>query len=696
MVYSGTTVVRGSAKAVVVSTGMETEFGKIASLVQTVKQEKIPLQQKLDDFAKKISIFVIALCFIIFFIGISFGISKIVMLFTSISMAVAAVPEGLPAVITICLAIAVRRMERVNSLIRKLPAAETLGRITVIATDKTGTITEEKMHVVKLFYNDKFEEIDELKNELKSKNKKLDEELDILLKIGVLCNNARVEKINNDFYFVGDPTEQALLRTAAEFGYNKAELEKKEPKVKEFSFTSARKLMSVIRQNKRGLVSYVKGAPEVVVARCKYELIKGKSYRLDERRKAQLIEFYQMLAKEGLRVLAFAFKRLNKKELKQEEVESRLVFVGLQAMLDVPRPEVKNAIKECQKAGIAVKMITGDSLLTAVAVAKKIGLKGEAIEGKELEKMSDEDLAEKLKQVGIFARVGPEEKLRIINVLKKQNEIVAVTGDGVNDAPALKRADIGIAMGIRGSDVARDVSDMVLVDDNFASIVKAVKEGRRVFDNIKKFSYYLFSSNLAELFIIIFGLLLASKLGLQTMLLLLPLQILWVNLVTDGIIAITLSLEHPEADIMERKPQQSKLFTLNIVIVWILLAIIVALGSFLLFKILDVEDAIKLQTITFTSLVFFEAFNALNFRSFKQPLYKLKQNYWLLVAIFITFALQILILQIKPFNIVFNVKPLKLTEIILIVAVAVSILIFGEIFKVVRSNLKKENKKKQK
>ncbi|MEM2478758.1 MAG: cation-transporting P-type ATPase [Candidatus Pacearchaeota archaeon] len=700
IVYSGTSIVRGSGKALVFNTGMRTEFGKIAFLVQEVKKEKTPLQAKLDSFAKAIGIIVIALSFIIFALGIVFGVDKLQMAFTSISLAVAAIPEGLPAVITICLAIAVRRMYKVKSLIRKLPAAETLGRVTVICTDKTGTITEEKMHVVKFFYNGRVVSKEHLELDIKNVKSKKSEKsktAEMLIKTGILCNNARVEKINNEEFFFGDPTEQALLRAASQFGFDKQVLTASEPKVKEFPFTSARKLMSVIRQKEKGkkqeLISYVKGAPEVIIERSRYEMIDGKLIRLNALRKNYLMQVYAQLANDGLRVLGFAFKKLKKSpKISQNDAESGLVFLGFQAMLDVPRPEVKNAIKKCQEAGIAIKMITGDSLLTAQAVAREIGLRGEAITADQLEKLSDEELKEKLNSYTIFARVTPEHKLRIVNLLKEQHEIVAVTGDGVNDAPALKKADIGIAMGIRGSDVARDVADIVLVDDNFASIVKAVEEGRRVFDNIKKFSYYLLSSNLAEIFIILSGLLLASRLGWPSILALLPLQILWINLVTDGIIALALSAEHGETDIMTRKPS-GKLFTFPIVLIWFLLVLIIVAGIIAITSSINIKAPVKLQTVIFTALVFFEGFNALNFRSFKEPIFKLRQNWWLVLAIAISFALQIVIVELPFLQQFFGTTHLALTELLIIFLVSCSILVLGEIFKVARNKLQEKSLK---
>ncbi|MEM4318604.1 MAG: cation-translocating P-type ATPase [Candidatus Pacearchaeota archaeon] len=674
IMFSGTSVVNGYGKAVVFATGMECEFGKIASLVQKTKKKKTPLQVKLDSFAKKLGVIVIFICIAIFLLGILLGLKKVEMLLTSISLAVAAVPEGLPAVVTICLAIAVRRMEKVNSLIRKLPAAETLGRVSVIASDKTGTITEEKMEVVKFFYDNKI---------VDASNPKLSESLTLLIKTGVLCNKARAEKINDEYLFIGDPTEQGLLRTALKLGFDKEKLTSAEPKITEFPFSSARKMMSVVRESKKEVISYVKGAPEAIVARSSYEIVNGKIKKLDEKRKKELFSFYESLANEGLRVLGFAFKKLTKVSITQHKAENKLIFIGFQALLDPPRPEVREAVRQCKQAGIEVKMITGDSLLTAIAVGKKIGLVGEAIDGARFDELSEEKKRIAAEKYKIFARIEPKQKLEIIELLKEQY-IVAVTGDGINDAPALKRADIGIAMGKRGSDVTRDVADIVLIDDNFASIVKAVREGRRVFDNIKKFSYYLLSCNLAEILIILVGLLLGTKLGWPTLVALLPLQILWINLVTDGIIALSLSTEHEEADIMKRGPS-SELFNLKVVLLWFLLALIIIAGLIVLDDLAN--SATKLQTITFTALVFFECFNALNFRSFTQPIYKLKQNYWLLAMITVTLGLQIGILS-TPLKIVFSTTSLKASELALIFVVSSSIFILGEVFKFARLKIK--------
>jgi len=489
MVYQGTQIISGSARAIVINTGMSTELGKISELVQEVKPEKNPFKDKLDTFSKKIGIFIIFLSILIVLLLVSTGSEIIGSILVAVSLVVSAIPEGLPAVITLGLAFATRRMIKKNVLIRKLSASETLGRVTVICTDKTGTLTEGKMEVSDIYTNGKI-------NPIKEK--------ELLLKIGILCNKARIEKNEKEDYFLGDPTEIALIVSAKNNFLDKREITMKEPRIKEFPFNSDKKMMSIIRKSGGKSISYVKGAPEKIIAKSDYELINGEKIRLEENDKIRLIKIYEEMSKKGLRVLAFAYKTLNleKDEITEELAEENLVFVGFQGMIDPPRPEIKEAISKCKIAGIKVIMATGDSKLTAENVAKEIGLVGKSIDAEELEKMNDKQLFNQISSIAIFSRISPQDKLRIINILKQRNETVAMTGDGVNDALALKRADVGIAMGIRGTDVARDSSDIILVDDNFASIVEGVKEGRTVYDNIKKFIKFLLSANSSEVLLV--------------------------------------------------------------------------------------------------------------------------------------------------------------------------------------------------
>jgi Ca2+-transporting ATPase len=637
MIYQGTEIVKGKGKAIVISTGMKTEFGKVAELVQKVKPEKNPLKEKLDIFARNLGIIALVLIGLISLIGFLFGFDKFQIFLTAVSLAVSVIPEGLPAVMTICLALATQRMLKVKSLIRKLPAAETLGRASFICTDKTGTITEEKMEVRKIYVNGKSED----------KFKK-NSETGMLFKIGILCNNARKETRNEKDYIIGDPTEKALLLAADKQGLSKKKETEAQPRIKEFPFSSERKMMSIVRENKRGYVSYIKGAPEVIVKRCNAELIQGKIRRIDDKRRKELVREYEKLASEGLRVLGFAYKSIIKRELDQEQIERNLIFVGLQGMIDPPRKEVKKAIKQCNDAGIKVLMITGDSALTAKAVGKEIGLEGKVITAEQLKKMSDEKLSKEIYHIAIFARVSPQDKLRVIEALKRNEEIVAVTGDGINDAPALKKADIGIAVG-RGTDVAKDSSDIILLDNDFASIVKAVKEGRRVYDNIKKFVKYMLSANTNEVSLIVFAILLSFFID-GFPLPLLPLQILWLNLLTDSLPALALSTEKAESEVMKRKPIKEGILkgTIKFIVIAGILAFII---SFLVFY-LYLDNLNKARTMAATTSVLFQMFLVFNCKT-KKSFFKSEFNKYIGYAVVLSIALHLVVMY-TPLNIFFN------------------------------------------
>tara|TARA_Y100000310_G_C20704257_1_gene833430 strand:+ start:31391 stop:33970 length:2580 start_codon:yes stop_codon:yes gene_type:complete len=622
MIYAGTSVVSGKTTSLVVETGINTEFGKLANLVQIIPDEKMPLEKKLEEFSKNISIIILILVALAFIIGISLGISKIEMFLISISLAIGAIPEGLPAIIAITLAIAIKQMYESKTLIRKLPAAETLGRATVICTDKTGTLTQEELNVDKIYSSNLFST---------SELVKITPQVKKLLKIGILCNNARDEKDK----ILGDQTEIALIKISRKFNILKRLETQKNIRIKEFPFSSQRKLMSIVRQNENIKTSYVKGAPLILLERCNKELVNGKIKLLDEGRKNQLTKILMKMESSGLRVLGFAFRQLTKVD--QKNAENNLIFTGFMGMIDPPRPEVKKAIQEAIDAGIKIKIITGDSEMTTVAVAKKIGLKGEAIGGEELNRLPIEKWDEVVRQKTIFARITPKQKLKVVEILKKQNETVAVTGDGVNDILSLKKADIGISMGIRGSEVARDSSDMVLMDDNFASIISAIKQGRRVFDNLKKSIKFLISANVADIFIIIFALILGMPLPF------LPLAILWMNLVTDSLPALALAIEPAEKNIMKRGSQRQGL--LKGIWKWILVAGILnfisviwifnwAISNF------NLEVA---RTMAITTAIFFELFFAFSCKS-KTSLFKtgILNNKYLIYAVLISGGLQIL------------------------------------------------------
>lgn len=629
MVYQGTQVVFGSGRAIVINTGMKTQIGKISKLVQEVKAEKNPFKEKLDIFAKKLGIFILILSGAVIGLMLLQGAEPFQSFLVGVSLAVSAIPEGLPAVIALGLAFATRRMLKKNVLVRKLSASETLGRTTVICVDKTGTLTEEKMEVSDVYVNGKM-------------NSK--EGIDLLLKIGILCNKARLEKDENGKeYLIGDPTEKALVISAKDNSLDKKEFTEKEPKVREFAFSSERKMMSVVRKNEKKIISYVKGAPEAIIEHSNYELVNDRKIRLSDSRKTELVSVYEEMAKKGLRVLGFAYKEVDK-NVSQKDAETGLVFVGFQGMIDPARPEVKDSIRRANQAGIKVIMITGDSKLTADAVAKDIGLSGKSISSKQLNEMSDMELFKQIKGVSVFSRISPEDKLRIVNALKKRNEIVAMTGDGVNDALALKRADIGIAMGIRGTDVARDSSDIVLRDDNFSSIIEGVKEGRRVYDNVKKFVKFLLSANFSEVILILLVMLIWRN---PELLPLLPLQILWINLVTDSFPALALSLEPMESDVMKRNPSSQGI--LKDIKLFILIASLIPLFIYLLFFYRYMADMILVRTMIVTTSVMFQMLLVFSCRSNKS-VFDSGMNKWLIYAVLFSIGLHLVALYTPVAN----------------------------------------------
>jgi len=670
MIYAGTTIARGNAKALVVSTGMETEFGRIAGLVQKIKSKRTPLEEKLDKFSKRIAVVVLVLATLITIMGVMEGEALFDMVLAGISLAVAVIPEGLPAVISITLAFAIKRMQKYNALIRKLPAGETLGRTTVICTDKTGTLTEEEISVNKIYCNNQYFNVEE--NSFFSDKKKIspekNKELMQLLRTGIMCNNARLEIEDKKLNVIGDPTEKALVLSAYKAGFiKKIELEK-EIRIREYSFSSSRKMMSIVRKDGK-LTSYTKGAPDVLMKHCSRELVSGQVINMTEKRKNELLRVYEGMASDALRVLAFAFREVPEK-FNQDIAEDNLIFLGFQGMLDMPRKEVREAIHNCKEAGIKIKMITGDSEITAVAIGQMIDLDGSSIDGSRLEKLSKEEFDKVVREKTIFARITPELKLRIVQSLKEQKEIVAVTGDGVNDILALKEAHIGIAMGVRGTDVTREVADIILLDDNFKTIVNAVREGRRVYDNMKKSIKFHLSANLGELLVVLIALSIALPLPL------LPLAILWMNLVTDSLPSLALSVEKEEEDIMKRKPINHNGNILHGIFRFIIatgiLSAGIALVLFLSFQQIDLDKA---RTITLTYLIFNEFFIAFACRSDHKTIFKLGllSNKFLLGSILISAALQLIAIY-TPLASVFGLKALSLGEIAL--AIGASSLIF--------------------
>jgi P-type Ca2+ transporter type 2C len=675
MVYSTTVVTAGRGKAIVVGTGMKTEVGKIAHLIQEAHEKQTPLQKKLRDLGKYLTIAVIIVAAVVFLAGILSGQDATIMLLAAIALAVAAIPEGLPAVITISLAIGVQQMIKKNALVRKLPSVETLGSVSVICTDKTGTLTHNQMTVTKIWANNTVYDVTgagyQAEGDFLIGKKKADRtQLAKILAIGAYCNDAKLSGDGKKREVFGDPTEAALVVSA-----EKAKLKVHAKRVDEIPFTSERKMMTTLHDVDGKKASFTKGSPSIILDKCDRILSNGKVTRLTRDRMKVILKENEKFASEALRVLGFAYKEHTTKK----DAEKGMIFVGFQAMIDPPRKEVKNAIKRCQDAGIRVIMITGDQLLTAKAIAEELGITGDAVAGQQMKKL---DLRSDIKNIGIFARVDPKDKLDIVNALKHNSHIVAMTGDGVNDAPALKRADIGISMGVSGTDVAKEASDMILTDDNFTSIVNAVQEGRGIFDNIRKFVNYLLSSNLGEIAVI----LLASLVGLP--LPLTAIQILWVNLVTDGLPATALSFDPHAEGIMQRKPRPARESILSKDLKWDIITFGVLIGIFclILFWLYQGSGLMKAQTIAFTSLVLFEL---VRLHTVRQE-YKVKffGNKWLIWAVLISIGLQLAVIY-TPANVWFKTVPLNLID--WGVMILASILLAG-MYYVVRWIMKKVKK----
>jgi len=728
MVLSATHIVYGRGKAVVTATGMNTEFGKIAEMVQTAEEEETPLQKKLDRFAGKIAKVVVAVCVLIFALEAFEVIMKmrfeaegfIQAFMSSISLAISAVPEGLPAIVTIALALGAREFAKRNAIVRRLSSAESLGAVTVICSDKTGTITKGEMTVRQIYVDGKIIEVTGVGYEPKGEFRqgedtvKPEGSLEYVLKIGALCNNASLRRNdqNSTWEIFGDPTEGALIVAAAKAGFEKETLEKSYPRVHEIPFTSERKRMTTIHKAPDGeIYAFMKGAPEVLLERCSHVIEDEEEKKLTKEKRAKILEINEKLAGNALRVLAMAYKRLPTTMAKYEAdaVEKDMVFVGLQGMIDPPREEAIEANKLCQKAGIKTVMITGDHKLTAIAVAKEVGIFKEGdmvLTGAEMDKLSDKEFEEIVEKVTVYARVSPEHKLKIVNALKKKGHIVAMTGDGVNDAPAVKAADIGVAMGISGTDVTREASDLVLTDDNFATIVKAVEQGRVIYDNIRKYARFLISCNFDELLVIgtfaILGGIFAPELFPLP---LLPAMILWINLVTDGAPAVALATDPPDIDVMERPPRKPEEGILHGMGAFIITSFILqATGTILVFcleyyvwpshpwmlpdgTIDEVARQLTYREATTTAFVqaaLFELFVVWNCRSEKHSVWRMGrkafQNKFFVIADLASVALTLGITYIPITQQLFHLTGLSITDLAYVIGVASwGLLIFPEL-----------------
>jgi Ca2+-transporting ATPase len=682
MVYAGTAVTYGRGRALIAATGMQTEFGKIAQLLQTVETTRTPLQQNLDKVGATLARAAFVVVAIIVALGLLRGQPFIEMLIFGIALAVAVVPEALPAVVTISLAIGVQKMVKRNALIRRLPAVETLGSTSVICSDKTGTLTKDEMTVRKIYVAGQVFTVsgsgyapDGHFSTNGGAPSEISGELKQLLTAAVLASDAKLIQngsngAGGEWDIKGDPTEGALVVAAAKAGVQKEALDRTCPRVQEIPFTSESKRMTTLHQTEKGIVAYTKGAPEIILENCDFILTAEGVKKLDDATRGQVLDTAKDFASQALRVLAVA----SKPDATLDSAQTGMTFLGLTGMIDPPRPEAKAAIAVCEEAGIRPVMITGDHPLTAQAVARELGLlkTGRVVTGAELDAISDEDFKREVETIDVYARVSPAHKLRVVTALQANEHIVAMTGDGVNDAPALKKADIGIAMGITGTDVTKEAAAMTLTDDNFASIVAAVEEGRGVFGNIKKYLMYLLSSNIGEIGLMAGSALLGLPLPLTAV------QILYVNLATDGLPALALSVDPPEKDLMKRKPRNPRtgIFTRPVVSLMVaggLWSTLINLGLFVwvLNSGRSLEEA---MTMTFVSLVLVQFFKAYNFRSDRHSIFNRPfENKWLNAAILWEAALLLLIVYVPALHEPFSTFSLPLVDWVIIFALSLTI-----------------------
>ena len=732
MLFSSSLITYGRGKGVVVETGMNTEVGKIAKIINDAEGTVTPLQLKLNKLGKTLGIAALVICIVIFVIGIAYGKNVIDMFMTAVSLAVAAIPEGLAAVSTIVLAIGVQRMVKKNAIIKKLPAVETLGSATVICSDKTGTLTQNKMTVQKVFTNNKLVNTEDIK-ELSDEGKKL-------MYVCSLCNDTKIGENNT---LTGDPTETALIDLGMKINFELDDVLKL-PRVKEYPFDSDRKLMTTVNKVGDKFIAFTKGGIDELLAKCNSYQINGEIKTDLEKYKPEIEKYNVEMAKDALRVLAMAYKELDHEPTDEEmkNIEQDLTFVGMVGMIDPPREEVKLAVEKCKTAGIKTVMITGDHKITAVAIAKALGIlenEDEAITGAELEEMSDEDLTKNIRKYSVYARVSPEHKVRIVKAWQANGEIVAMTGDGVNDAPALKTADIGCAMGIVGTDVSKEAADVILTDDNFATIVSSVEEGRRIYDNILKAIQFLLSSNVGEIIALFIAILItpwiSSTFGIDVNLIeiLLPIHILWVNLVTDSLPALALAVDPAEDDVMKRKPKKQKgIFTkgmsFRVVYQGVMIGLL-TLAAFIigiatpdenlpemikmdnkLYAVEEIENIdealangaeyvekqeIKVeigQAMAFIVLAFSELVHVFNVRNNKKSIFKTHpfNNKMLLLAIGASALLMLVILFVPALRHLFSIPVLPIGNLIETVLLVIAPIVIVEIFKLLKINTSKD------
>ena len=700
MLFSSSLITYGRGKAVVVETGMNTEVGKIADIINTAEDQGTPLQQKLDKLGKTLGIVALAICAVIFVIGLLYGKEPIHMFMTAVSLAVAAIPEGLPAVFTIVLAIGVQRMVKRNAIVKKLPAVETLGSASVICSDKTGTLTQNKMTVEKVFCDGNLVNLEESADMIDIKK---------LVYASMLCNDT---KISEDDKLTGDPTETALVDMAFKLDFDPS-VYGMFPRIAEIPFDSDRKLMTTVHEENGQYVVYTKGGVDELLANCNSYILEG-DIKTDLEEYKEIIRRYNMeMAQNALRVLAMAYKVLDHKPTAEEikELESNLTYIGMVGMIDPPRLEVKDAVQECKEAGIKTVMITGDHKITAIAIAKSLGIlenDDEAITGTELEEMSDEELIRNVRKYSVYARVSPEHKVRIVKAWQANGEIVAMTGDGVNDAPSLKIADIGCAMGVVGTDVAKEAADVILTDDNFATVVSAVEEGRRIYDNILKAIQFLLSSNIGEIVVLFLAILitplLSKQFGVDITLIetLLPIHILWINLVTDSLPALALAVDPAADNVMKRKPLKNtkkgiftKGMTWRIVYQGLTIGLLTLTAFIIGLSTPDVsqEEKVKIgQTMAFYVLALSELVHVFNIRDNKRSIFKtgIFNNSKLILATVVSASLMFVILFTQGLRDIFGLVMLPAMHVFETVMLVLAPVIIVEIFKLLKINTTKD------
>ena len=735
MLFSSSLITYGRGKGIVVETGMNTEVGKIAGIISNTVDNETPLQTKLNKLGKTLGIAALVICAIIFVIGLLYHKDPLEMFMTAVSLAVAAIPEGLAAVSTIVLAIGVQRMVKRHAIVKKLPAVETLGSASVICSDKTGTLTQNKMTVKQIFYNGKVVKMEDIGDNI-------DKDLEELIYISMMCNDT---KVGADKKLTGDPTETALVDMGFNLDFNPVVLTQW-PRVKEVPFDSERKLMTTVNQRDGKYYVFTKGGIDELLKVSNSYLFNGKIKTDIDNYRKDIDKYNSEMADKALRVLAMAYKVLDHEPTDEEmkTIEKDLIYVGMVGMIDPPREEVKLAVQKCKTAGIRTVMITGDHKATAVAIAKDLGILNEgeeAITGAQLEEMSDEELTKNVRKYSVYARVSPEHKVRIVKAWQANGEIVAMTGDGVNDAPALKTADIGCAMGIVGTDVSKEAADVILTDDNFATIVSSVEEGRRIYDNILKAIQFLLSSNVGEIIVLFIAILIApllsSKFGVDINLItpLLPIHILWINLVTDSLPALALAVDPAEKDVMDRKPskKQKGIFTkgmsFRIIYQGIMIGVL-TLAAFIIgmatpddklptlvnmdgkvYSIEEVQDADKLiaenkatlidkqqikveigQAMAFIVLALSELVHVFNIRNNKKSIFKtgIGGNNWLFGAIALAAALVFVVLLVPALRHVFGIPVLPTENIIEIACLVFAPVVIVELFKLFKFNTAKD------